>query len=260
MRAQPAPRPPLLLLGRDHEEYGRFTLVRVSAHTAAALSAGADEVFAAASQKLHPNEDALLVHEDARHTLVCVADAHFGREASERLLERLAQELVPVPENPEQLDAVLRRLAAEKRRDDLASETTLTILVLDRMFRQAFGVSFGDSSVVVARPGEIPQRENRQTSSYVTPARPRTLSPGDADHFAFSPAAGDLVLVFTDGIDECCYRDPDRSISPEVLRELLERVGSEPECVCRELTDLALLGVDGHPGGQDNVALVVTRV
>jgi serine/threonine protein phosphatase PrpC len=254
------PRTTKLLLGRDHEEYGRITIAPVSAHTVAALSAGADVAFAATTQKHHPNEDGLLVLEDARHTVICVADAHFGRESSERLLERLAVELAHVPENPERLDAVLTRLARSRSDDQYDSETTLTICILDRLFRQAFGVSYGDSSVVHASAGEMPQRENRQTSGFVTLARPASLDPARAEHFAFSPASGDLILAFTDGVDECCYRDPDRSISPEVLHDLLTRTGDDPEVVIRELTQLALQGVAGNPGGQDNVALVVTRV
>lgn len=250
---------PTLLLGRDHERYGRFVVRRVSPHTSAAISPGADEVFAATAQKRHVNEDALLVLEDYRHTVICVADAHFGRESSEQLLERLAEELRPVPENPERLDALLERMSRERSRDDHDSETTLVICILDRLFRQAFGVSFGDSSVFRAAPGELPQRENEKTSGFVSPARPRSLAPGNARHFAFSPAQGDLLLVFTDGVDECCYRDPDQSITPAVMQDLLRRTEDDTHVIAVALTQLALRGVRGAPGGQDNVALVVTR-
>jgi len=250
----------VLLLGRDHEEYGHVSVVRVSPRTACAISAGADAEFAAQTQKLHVNEDALLVREDARHTVACVADAHFGREASEALIERLAEALDPVPENPERLAAVLQDVARGRARSPARSATSLAICILDRLFRQAFGVSYGDSSVVHVVRGELPQRENRSTTAYVSPSVPSSLAPDHAETFAFSPGEGDLILVFTDGVDECCYRDPDRSVTPEVLHELLARTGHEPEKVARELARLALDGVNGHPGGQDNLALIATRV
>ena len=249
-----------LLLGRDHEEYGRFAVARVSEHTVCAISAGADQEFALTTQKEHTNEDAIFVFEDDRHTVICVADAHFGRESSERLIERLAQDLLPVPQNPEQLDAVFAAMAKEKATQSYASETTLTVCILDRMFRQAFGLSFGDSSVVHVAPGELPQRENERDSRFVSLAKPSSLSPERGTRLSFSPRAGDLLLVFTDGVDECCYRDPDRSIGPEQMHALIQRTGPEPESIARDLTQLALAGVDGNPGGQDNIALVVTRV
>ena len=249
-----------LLLGRDHERYGDVTVIPVSPATACAISAGVDPEFARTTQKEHVNEDALLVREDERHTVMCVADAHFGRQASERLIARVDALLDPVPENPERLAALLSALAEERTDDDYGSETTLVVCILDRLFRQAFGLSYGDSSVVRAPAGEVPRRENRPSAGFVTLARPRSLAPEDAEPFAFSPAAGDLLLVFTDGIDECCYRDPDRSVTPEAMGALLQRTGHDPELVARELGELALRGVDGHPGGQDNLALAVTRV
>lgn len=259
MKSTDPTRRPVLLLGRDHEEYGRVSVVPVSEHTACAISPGADAEFAEKTQKVHVNEDALLVLEDARHTVACVADAHFGREASEELVARLAEALDPVPENPERLAAVMRQMAGVRTRSSARSASSLVICILDRMFRQAFGLSYGDSSVVHVVPGELPQRENRPTISYVSPFDPASLAPENAEPFAFSPGKGDLILVFTDGVDECCYRDPDRSVTPEAMHAVVARSDHEPETVARDLARLALTGVDGHPGGQDNVALIATR-
>ena len=81
-----------------------------------------------------------------------------------------------------------------------------------------------------------------------------------AEAFAFSPQQGDVILVYTDGVDECSYRDPDHSITPEVMERVLNETGSEPDAICDAIVRLALKGVDGSPGGQDNIALAVTRV
>jgi hypothetical protein len=46
-------------------------------------------------------------------------------------------------------------------------------------------------------------------------------------------------------------------VSEQHLARLFLRVGAEPEQYARRLMELALSGVDDHPGGQDNVALIV---
>ena len=45
----------------------------------------------------------------------------------------------------------------------------------------------------------------------------------------------------------------------EHLAALHSEVGPAPEAYARGLTEMALTGVDGNPGGQDNIALVVAR-
>ena len=90
-------------------------------------------------------------------------------------------------------------------------------------------------------------------------ARPRSLDPRHASSFAFEAAPGELVLAFTDGINECHYRYPETSVSPQHLQSLLAEIGAEPERYARRLVEMALAGVGGHPGGQDNIALVVVR-
>ena len=62
-----------------------------------------------------------------------------------------------------------------------------------------------------------------------------------------------------DGIDQCHYRQPETSVTPRHLRSLLAETGPEPSRYAQALVELALRGVDGNPGGQDNIALVVTR-
>jgi hypothetical protein len=40
---------------------------------------------------------------------------------------------------------------------------------------------------------------------------------------------------------------------------LFREVGPRPELYARRLTELALAGVDGNPGGEDNICLAVSQ-
>ena len=74
------------------------------------------------------------------------------------------------------------------------------------------------------QPGQQPEQINRKGADYVTLARPGSLGDAESDSFSFSCAKGDP-----------------RTVLDAVMR-------------------LALTGVKGTPGGQDNAALIVTRV
>ena len=47
-------------------------------------------------------------------------------------------------------------------------------------------------------------------------------------------------------------------MTPQIMAELWQETGDEPEAYVRRLVELALSGVGGHPGGQDNLAVVAT--
>jgi len=255
-----APAGVALLLGRDHEEYGSASFLAVSANTVAAISAGSDVEFLKQSPaKYDVNEDALLAFENDRHTVLCVADAHFGGKSAALLVTALAEALVPVPQNPAELNDILREFASRRPEGTEESATTLLVCIHDRMFKQTFGVSFGDSSLVHVNAAGKAVLVNEKAPDFVALTNPASLHPDRAHTFAVSPKSGDLLIVYTDGIDECCYRDPDRSITLEILAETVRASGGEPVDVTEALTRLALAGVAGHPGGQDNLALIVTR-
>jgi serine/threonine protein phosphatase PrpC len=251
-----------LELGRDHAEYGRYALGRLSGGTVWAISVGASPDSPALSAKGDarcPNEDGLLAAEEGDRVLLAVADAHFGRESSHDLLEELAGRLPPVPAGPEELAALVRGLARRDPAADYASETTLLIAVYDRAARQAFGLRFGDSTFASVGEGGHRRPIGPPGAPYVSPARPSSLNPAVADAFRFEAAPGDLLLAYTDGIDECHYCEPETSVTPQIMTELWRETGSQPEAYVRRLVELALAGIDGHPGGQDNLAVVATR-
>jgi len=251
-----------LELGDDHIEYGSYALGRLSAGTVWAISVGADSASPSLRSKgdaRHPNEDALLAAEQGDRVLLAVADAHFGRESSHDISRELASRLPPIPAAPDALAALLRRLSPGLPPSGSASQTCLLIAVYDRATRQGFGLSFGDSTFAIVGAGGHRQPIARRRSHYVSSAGPGSLNPAVADTFVFAASRGDLLLAYTDGIDECHYGEPETSVTPRIMADLWRTAGNEPEAYVRHVVELALAGVDGHPGGQDNLAVVAAR-
>ena len=139
--------------------------------------------------------------------------------------------------------------------------TTLLLAIWDRRSRQGFGVSFGDSSLMVISRTAEPVFTTRKDDNYVAPWNRESLDPRRGHEFEFTVPHDGIALAFTDGIDECCYENPGHSLQAGDLWGLLEETGGEVnvEAYVRELAELALSGVDDHPGGQDNLAIAATR-
>lgn len=252
------------LLGEEEVRYGEHVLQSLQdGATACALSVGSDRRAPSRLAKGdpdRPNEDALFAMDEGRRCLLAVADAHFGISSSHRIVHLLDEALEHPPADVTDLAAVLATLAGSGAEEsDDRSESTLLVAVHDRQTGAGFGASYGDSSFVLVGGGRPPQPLNAKSNAYVTPSDPGSLSVRRARPFHFRTEPGQLLLAFTDGIDECCYRRPDRSVGPSHLQALYDEVGPEPEAYARRLVELALSGVDGHPGGQDNIALVVSR-
>ncbi|MEZ4468050.1 MAG: SpoIIE family protein phosphatase [bacterium] len=134
---------------------------------------------------------------------------------------------------------------------DSPSETTLLAVIVEA--GRGRGVSFGDSSCVVVTP-DAATWQNRRDRRYVHPGRPDGLATGRS--FDVTLPTGGLLLLFTDGIDECHYGRPRTSVGAD---DLVELFGADPLLYARRLTARALNGVRGNPGGQDNIALIVVR-
>ncbi len=247
-----------LLLGIDHCEYGKYQLEsQADARTACSISCGSDPE---SESRLHkgradvPNEDALLAIDEGELTLLAVADSHHGHLASHELLSLLQEKSKVIPSNPLALLDAIRRCTLASTDPEDRSETTLCTAVINRTTGKGFGASFGDSSLLVI--GQELYYANRKVPAFVTPREAMSLDPRRALEFSFSTAPGDLIACFTDGIDECHYRQPETSLG---LREIGEIDRAEPLSFARSLTQMALNGLPGHPGGQDNIALIVSR-
>ena len=137
------------------------------------------------------------------------------------------------------------------------SASTLLVAILDHSTGQGFGLSFGDSSLWQI-DAQGARRVHRQNQHYVNPSDPASLDPRRAHEIVLSLEGPTWLLACTDGIDECCYRQPERSIGARHLAELYEPDDMDSFEFAQSLADLACEGVDGHPGGQDNFAFAVT--
>lgn len=256
----------VLQLGRDHGKYGELA-TGSAGPLAWAISVGADKDSPSRQFKGDlsvPNEDGLLGIARGGRVLVAVADAHFGAESSADLLAALAAELGaasrPLPASSAELGAALQAAAARVGPVAYASETTCLLVSHDADSCQGWGLCLGDSSFMLLGPEGPRLLTDRGDMRFVSPARPEDFAGiAEAGHpgmFSFYTRPDELLLAFTDGIDGCHYTHPETSIQDRHLAALYEAEGSDPARFVRALAELALSGVDGNPGGQDNIAIL----
>ena len=249
------------LLGMDYCEYGVLSVTSAGPRAAVAISVGTDVESPSnrfKTNKAVPNEDAMCFVGSGSRMMFGVADAHYGPESSHTLIERLYDAVVSdgIPSSPETLSFVLDSLQ-DGPGPETESETTLLVAVYDRRTQRGFGTSFGDSSCVVAGASEV-RLANPHTKRFVS-TWPDQL-PLEGATFQFTADAGDIILVFTDGINECHYRSPETSVTSAHIKEIVSRHRDAPLEIVSELGALALGGVGGYPGGQDNIALIANQV
>lgn len=199
-----------------------------------------------------PNEDACCVVEDGARTLLAVADAHFGREASQALIEALCAATIGT--GPGALDVLLRMLDRLPVEANPESATTLAVVLVDRESGTAHGVSFGDSSLVLVE-GEVSRRAIQIGRSYVAPGSGLGRTDGE---LRWDLTEGQLIVLHSDGVDEAFGAGG--GVPPERLAELARTAGGEPLAFARAIADAALAGDGEHDGGGDNLAIAVTRV
>jgi hypothetical protein len=253
-----------LCLGRNHGVYGEVHVDSLAGrNTVFAISVGADENSPSKRYKGDPNnlnEDALFAYDDGQRCILAVADAHFGWQSS-HLLITLISDQIPSAQVKNSAD-LGRIIEAFQSTDDSAvnSETTLLVSILDRKSGAGFGISFGDSSLVRVGPNADGQALNAHSRRYVTILKPHSLELRRGNQFQFNVESGDYLLAFTDGVDECNYRNSELSIQPDHLQSLHSEFNTDPRAYTEALMAMALKGVNGNPGGQDNIALIVCAV
>lgn len=250
----------LLLLGKNYGTYSAISSTAVGSEAAAGTSVGADP-DSPSHQFKHDdtvnNEDALCMIAAPDWIGMAVADAHYGPESSHMLMERLHDIWAKVrPKNVDHLAEMIEFL----RQGDPAeteSETTLLVTVFDRESREGFGLSWGDSSFAIVGSERSPWRINAHDNRFVATNRRGTLRNGGP--FDFTAEPGELLLMFTDGINECHYRNPATSVQEYHIHEAVRSAQFEPLDVVNRVISTALGGVDGYPGGQDNIVMAAAR-
>jgi len=251
----------LLLLGRDYGEYGLLHTAQVGSRAAVAISVGSDVDSPSLQFKHDPlvkNEDALLVVESSDRVGFAVADAHFGPESSHVLLEQIYAGLtIEIPQTPAKLRSVIESVG-EGCRPKTLSETTFVVVIYDRKTSEGFGVSVGDSTVMAVSRNGSTRVLNARNQRYVAASNIST-SKGLAA-FEFKTAVNDLLLAFTDGVNECHYRHSATSIKEADIAQIARDTSFDSLNLVHNLGELALRGVRSNPGGQDNIAIVAVAV
>lgn len=234
------------LLGSQYSQHGQLHLIE-EGPLALALGAGFPFEGSAASKRL-PNEDALLVCRDQDRALLAVADGHHGA-AAHHLIVQLNQRCQTIPGR---LSGISRMLL-EPFSAPPESGTTLLLAVIEFASRRVFGFSFGDCLLLGLSPQGVAAR-NAMNQLYLHGGVPIPLE--EAEPFDFEVPVGGGLLLCSDGVHECCYRDPHRSIQSWHILEALQASGSQARPWVEQVCQMALEGVDGHPGGQDNLAVI----
>lgn len=240
------------MIGRDYPDLGAVVQKTLGPVTGC-ISAGSDPnspSFAYKGDKvLSPNEDGLVALRQDHRCMLVVADGHLGHYSSHALLDGLAA----LPKVPPRLGPLSLILSSGEWIDETAGGTTLLLACVDEKSGAVFGLSFGDSSLVTLGPAGARVR-NDLNDVYLRGGGPIEVESGRPFQFQLEP--GELLLLYTDGVNECCYRDPYRSVNLSHLDQLYQEHGNDAASLTRALMELALAGVDGYPGGQDNIVIL----
>ena len=246
----------ILLLGENFGNYGAVDSTLVGSEAAAAISVGANDNSPSKQFKYDyavDNEDALCLIAAPDWVGMAVADAHYGPESSHMLIARLHQIWSKI--RPSSLSHLAEMVEFLSNGDpaQTESETTLLIAVYDRQTRRGFGVSFGDSTFAIASPDRPLEQVNLHDNRFVAANQRGSLRGGS--EFTFTASAGDLLMIYTDGVNECHYRNPATSLQARDIHAGIAEAGFAPLEAVDRVAAMALDGVNGNPGGQDNIVL-----
>jgi len=255
------------LFGEDHGNIDQFGLSVVggplsgNSATACGLSAGGQGVLTRKGPSRVLNEDCVLAFDDGRRVIQAVADGHHGHEASHLTVELLAAivEESGTTLSPEKVLEQLhpRWVDANSGASD-GSRCTLALLTIDRGEGVMEGVSLGDSGIFLGNMESGVRRVVPPNTFYTAPWDPGSHGIPPSASFRVPVKSGDWVVTCSDGVHECRYETPEDSLGMDDLEALMIRAGRSPEIFVETAVRLALEGVRGNPGGEDNIGLVAS--
>lgn len=250
-----------LLLGEGSKKYGEIECCHIDQSIACAISVGSDVASPSLmykGNKTSPNEDALFACDHEGRIILAVADSHFGHWASHVVISGLLEGRSRL-NSFESIYQVFNSICDTKQSHTERSETTLALVSIDITTGQGIGVSFGDSSILRINSAGV-LRQNVKNSHYITPNRPLSLDASFANELKFTVDKGDVLMLFTDGVDECHYGCPETSVQDNHIHELYSKYSRNVTQFVSALAALALSGVNGSPGGQDNIAIAAASL
>lgn len=261
--AESGPLSRVVLLGRDHLDANHRTtcVVGHERRTACSISLGGHDAIARKAGASVPNEDSLFAADFGASALHAVADGHRGHLASHEAIRRVADEVT----GPETLTALLRSLdwltAPDPAQDpEDTSATTLSLCAIDRVRGEVEGWSTGDSAVFHLSAERGIRRLDAPDKNFVSPGRSAVPERGATQRFQSAVRPGDVILSCSDGVFECHYGSPETSLTLADLESLFIRFSGDVVAYVEAISHEALMGVRGHPGGQDNIAIVASVI
>lgn len=249
------------LLGSSFVEPGKIELRSVGEGSACAISVGSTAAIARKKKEAAPNEDALYLDDDGSYAIHLVADGHYGVESSEALVHSLG-ELFDVDGPTADAYQLYGMMAqAWRKREPLGkSRSTFVVAAVRRPSGTVRGFSVGDSACFLVKPDGTVHRLDNPSRHYLAPWDYYSLGVPSTSHFEAEVAPGDAVICCTDGVTECHYGNPERSVLPVDVAEIALRHRGDARAIAEALGLLALTGVRNEPGGEDNFSISVSVV
>lgn len=249
------------LKGSSFQQPGKIELFSVGDRSACAISVGAQAAIERKKKGAAPNEDALYLADDGTDAVQLVADGHYGVEASEALVESMAALFDEEGPSAEAYQLYGMMAQSWRKREPLGKSRSTFILTSIHRSRAALrGFSIGDSACFLLRSGGGVERLDRPSRHYTAPWDYYSLAVPATSHFGAEIAKGDVVISCTDGVTECYYGRPERSIQPVDVAEVAGRHRGDARAIAEALGWLALTGVRNEPGGEDNFSINVSIV
>lgn len=213
--------------------------------------------------KRDTNEDRLGLISTKYGTRICITDGHWGEEAAQTGVDTLLDDQLDITAGRGEAVGAIK--AAETKlydkygkpnmdeAKDFTSETSL--LAVEIADTEATVVSYGDARLLVVRDGSItyncPTHPTWLGAFSRLGLRSRTSVEQTTVYDKVALQKGDIIIVFTDGIDECVYETP--TISFETLAEIVSQ--EPPEAAF----DIIMDRVFAH-GAEDNASLAIIRI
>ena len=232
------------MLGRDHEQKGAIAQVDLPG-CALVLSSG----LSSPAPKKHPNEDAVgVVQTDGGATVGVVADAHFGRESAEMVVQGILSQVFR-SEGMGSAHSFIERVSMSFRivarsLGEQNNESACAVVVAWQCQDTLIWASVGDCRLILVGEDGNPRSVSPVEQTWLGRRyHPRQLHWG-REQFGKQ----DRALLCTDGLPECRYGR--ETLTIEDLGRLT--IQGTPTDAAQALAKAALTA-----GGEDNIGLLV---
>ena len=209
------------------------------------------------------NEDSIGLVRDGGNTIVSIGDGHWGKEAAEIATEQILSspdtfpgnrdEAIEVSESIEKLIYAKFGAKLMDENSDFTPETSFASVRINKNGMDVFG--YGDCRVIVVRSGKVVYRMNIEETWIGVFSRlglRGRKSVSEATLFERVPIKkGDIIMLYTDGVDECIYEVP--TISMDDIVAIVDQ-NKTAEQIAQALMDEVF-----NYGAEDNASMAILK-